>query len=157
MLPRGFLGTRADVLMDVVIVSLAVILPMLLMSLRMARRRRWEAHRTTQVALASGLGVVVLLFETDLRLSGGIFELTKDSSLTGTLVLNASIYVHTLLAISTTIVWIALIALSLRRFGRPPKPNPFSRSHRRWGRVGMIAMALTAITGLELYVVGFAR
>jgi putative membrane protein len=90
VLPQGFLGTRADVLMDVVIVSLVIILPVLAVSWRLALTRRWATHRTVQVALGSGLGVVVLLFEADLRLSGGIFTLTRQSRYAGTALLNTS-------------------------------------------------------------------
>lgn len=156
MLPRGFLGTRADVLMDVVIVSLVLILPVLAVSWRLALTRRWATHRTVQVALGSGLGVVVLLFETDLRMSGGIFELTRQSRYAGTALLNTSIWGHTVLAIGTAVLWGWMLVAALRGFGREPRPGPYSARHRLLGRIGMLAMALTGITGVELYVLGFA-
>lgn len=156
MLPQGFLGTRADVLMDIVIVSLAIILPVLAISWRLALTRRWATHRTVQVTLGSGLGVVVLLFETDLRLSGGIFKLTSPSRYAGTALLNVSIWGHTALAISTAVLWGWMLVAALRRFDREPKPGPYSARHRLFGRIGMVAMALTGITGIELYVLGFA-
>ncbi len=156
MLPQGFLGTRADVLMDVVIVALVVILPLLVISRGLARKGSYAAHKRLMLWLAGGLGVAVALFETDLRLSGGIFELTKASPYAGTLFLNASIYIHTLLSISTALLWIVLIAMSLRRFPNPPAPGAFSHRHRVLGRLGMLGMTLTGLTGLELYIFGFA-
>ena len=154
MLPQGFLGTRADVLMDLVIVSLAAILPILAWSWTKARRGAWDVHKRTQLILGGTLAVVVILFETDLRMAGGIFELTKTSANAGTVLLNASIWIHMALSISTSIIWLALTITSVRKFAKPPRPGPFP-SHRLWGRIGMIAMALTGITGIELYVVGF--
>ena len=43
----------------------------------------------------------------------------------------------------------------LSDIGIPPEPGAFSSLHRRWGRVGMISMGLTGLTGIELYVLGF--
>ncbi|MBK9260325.1 MAG: DUF420 domain-containing protein [Polyangiaceae bacterium] len=115
----------------------------------------WK-HKRIQVILAAILAIVIVAFEVDMRLSGGIFEMTKESRFAGTPFLNASIGVHVLLSILTTISWIVLITLSLRRFPNPPIPGPFSRAHRFWGKFGMLTMALTGITGIELYVIGFA-
>lgn len=156
MLPQGFLGTRADVLMDLVIVSLAAILPILWFSWTRARRGAWGTHKRTQLALGITLAVVVSLFETDLRMAGGIFELTKASAFHGTALLNASIWIHMALSISTALIWLALTIASVRKFNSPPRPSAFSSTHKLWGRVGMIDMALTGISGIELYVVGFA-
>jgi hypothetical protein len=58
-------------------------------------------------------------------------------------------------SITTALIWLALTIASLRKFPAPPVPGPFSASHKLWGRIGMIDMALTGITGIELYVVGF--
>lgn len=156
MLPRGFLGTRADVLMDVVIVSLVVILPLMAFSWLKARGRAWDAHKKIQVWLASGLGVAVLLFELDLRLSGGIRTLMAPSRYSGTVTLDSVLYIHLLFSLSTAVLWVVLIVLSLRRFPSPPKPAPFSKAHRRLGMIGMVDMALTGVTGVALYVLGFA-
>lgn len=156
MLPQGFLGTRADILMDLVIVSLAAILPILWFSWTRARRGVWGVHKRTQLILGGTLAVVVSLFEADLRMAGGIFELTKTSAFHGTLLLNASIWIHMALSISTALIWLVLTIASLRKFEKPPRPGAFSKTHKLWGRIAMIDMALTGITGIELYVVGFA-
>lgn len=154
MLPRGFLGTPADILMDIVIVSLVAILPVLWFSFTRARSAQWATHKKTQVILGATLAVVVVLFETDMRLAGGIFEMTKASAYAGTSLLKASVYIHTLLSIATSVIWLWLTITSLRRFASPPVPGPFP-NHRLWGRLGMIGMTLTGLTGIELYVVGF--
>lgn len=156
MLPQGFLGTRADILMDLVIVSLVAILPLIAWSWMLARGRRYALHKRVQVTMGSLLAFVVVLFEVDMRLAGGIFELTKGSRFEGTAFLSGSIYFHTALSILTALIWLVLTIASVKKFGSPPRPTTFGPRHRFWGRLGMIGMALTGITGIQLYIIGFA-
>jgi putative membrane protein len=155
MLPQGFFGTRADILMDLVIVAFIIILPVLTISWSKARQKKYPQHRGIQLWLGSILGVAVILFEVDLKMSGGMAELTKDSPYFDTALLNGWIYGHTLVAILTTIIWVVLIIMSLRRFGNPPSPNDFSGKHRFWGRTGMTTMFITGVSAFPLYYYGF--
>ena len=154
MLPQGFLGTRADILVDIVVVSLAVILPLLGLALWWVQRGEYRRHRNLMVTLGATLAIVVTLFEIDIRLAGGFFVLAAESSYAGTALLTASVYIHLVLAVSTALLWAVLIVTSLRRFPSPPEPGEYSMSHKRLGRLGMVGMALTGVTGLELYLVG---
>ncbi len=156
MFPRGFLGTRGDLLMDIVIVALVAVVPIVFYNWRLARTGRYPLHKTMQISLAVLLGAVVGLFEYNLRLQGGIFEATAASSYAGTGTLNFWIYLHTFFAITTIFIWIGLIAVSLRRFPNPPVPGAFSGRHRFWGRLGMIWMLVTGVTSIPVYVYGFA-
>ncbi|MFN8492663.1 MAG: DUF420 domain-containing protein [Caldilineaceae bacterium] len=157
MLPLGFLGTRADMLMDVVLISLLLIIPIIAYSFRLAYiHGEYAKHRQVQLTLGIVLAVVVVVFETDLRLAGGVFRMTAPSRYAGTWLLNSVIWTHIFLAISTTIIWAVLIVASLRKFPNPPKPGRFSATHRLWGRIGMIGMLLTGLTALPLYILGFA-
>ena len=74
----------------------------------------------------------------------------------GTTTLNFWIWFHTFFAITTIFIWAGLIVASLRRFPAPPQPGPFSATHRRWGRIGMIWMLVTGVTAIPVYVYGFA-
>ena len=156
MLPQGFLGTRGDVLMDLVVLSFIVILPVLVISWRAARRRDYRRHRLIQISLVMVLAIAVGLFEVDLKLSGGIFELTRESSYAGTGLLNGLIYGHTMVAVGSVLVWVPLIILSLRRFPNPPVSNAFGPTHRFWGRFGMLLMMTSGLSAIPLYYVGFA-
>jgi putative membrane protein len=156
MFPQGFLGTRADLLMDIVIVALIAVVPIVLWNWHLARSRRWLQHKRMQIGLAVLLALVVGLFEYNLRLQGGIFEATRASAYAGTLTLNFWIWFHTFFAITTLLVWIGLIVASLRRFPSPPVPGAFSARHRLWGRVGMVWMLVTGLTSLPVYWYGFA-
>lgn len=154
---QGFLGTRADLLTDLVITALVAVVPFVLWNQNLARRGRWALHKRMQIGLAVLLGLVVAAFEYNLRLQGGIFEATTASAYSGTLTLNFWIWFHTFLAITTVIVWASLIIMSLRRFPSPPQPAAFSATHRRWGRIGIIWMLATGLTSLPVYFFGYAR
>jgi hypothetical protein len=67
MFPQGFLGTRADFLMDVVILALIAVVPIVLYNWRLAREGRYDRHKLFQVGLALLLGLVVGLFEYNFR------------------------------------------------------------------------------------------
>lgn len=155
MLPVGFLSERGDILIDLVVVSFLIILPLLIISWRFARGGQYSNHRAVQLGLAILLAIAVGLFELDLKLSGGIFELTRESAYSGTSLLNSIIYGHTLVAVGSVLVWVPLIVLSLRRFGNPPVPGAFSRRHRFWGRTGMLLMMASGLSALPLYYLGF--
>lgn len=142
--------------MDVVIVSLVVIVPLLLWSWARARSADFSTHRNVQIGLFSVLVVAVALFETDIKMSGGIFELMKGSRYDGTTLLKASVYIHTAFSILTSLVWVGLILFSVALFGHPPRAGRYGTAHRIVGTIGMIGMVLTSITGVELYILGFA-
>lgn len=156
MLPSGFLGTRGDILMDLVMLSFVIILPLLILSWAKVRAAEYQTHRKIQLSLAILLAIAVAAFELDLKLSGGIFTLTADSAYAGTVLLNSLIYGHMVVAIASVLVWVPLVIFSLRRFPRPPEPNDFSAKHRFWGRIGMVLMMLSGSSAIPLYYVGFA-
>jgi len=142
--------------MDLVVLSFLVILPVLMISWRAARRGNYAQHRAIQISLVLVLTVAVGLFEVDLKLSGGIFELTRESSYAGTALLNGLIYGHTLVAIGSTLVWVPLVIVSLRKFANPPVSNAFGPTHRKWGRLGMLLMMASGLSAVPLYYLGFA-
>ena len=81
--------------------------------------------------------------------------MVKGSRFEGTAFLNFSIYFHTFLAITTALIWIWLVIASWLKFPNPPRPARFSKTHKRWGKIDMVDMILTGVTGLQLYIFGF--
>ncbi len=152
----GGLFPNTDILIDIVNVSFVVIVPTLIYSWTKVKNGEYNLHKKVQLLLFAGLFVAVILFELDLRQRGGIFEMVKDSQFAGTIFLNSLIWFHMFVSITTSFIWIGLVAFSLWKFASPPGPNNFSGKHRFFGRIGMIDMILTGITGVMLYVLGFA-
>jgi putative membrane protein len=143
-------------LIDVVNASFIVIVPALIYSWIKVRNGEYGLHKKVQITLFAILFVAVILFELDLRQRGGIFEMVKDSRYAGTSFLNGLIWFHIFVSITTSFIWIGLVAFSLWKFPSPPIPNRFSGIHKLFGKIGMIDMILTGITGVMLYVLGFA-
>lgn len=137
-LPPSIFGARCDILMDIVVVSMVIILPLLWYSFRKVKvERAYSTHKRIQLTMFIILFFVVLLFEYDMKQNGGIFEMVKGSAYEGTFFLNFMIYFHTFLSITTSIIWLVLIILSLIKFDRNPRPNRFSKTHKLWGSIGM--------------------
>jgi putative membrane protein len=84
ILPRGFLGTRADILLDLVIVSLVVAIPVLAFSWIKGRQGRYALHKRLPLTLLAVLAVAVGAFEANMRSLGGIFAATRASAWSGT-------------------------------------------------------------------------
>ena len=154
--PAGFLGTRADVLVDIVVVSQAVFIPLTVFSYLKVKALNYRLHRNIQVSMAAFLSVVVTIFEWDIRTSGGILKLAEGGRFSGTQFLKTSFAIHLFFSGVTSLVWLGLIALSVFKFANPPVPNSFSSVHRIFGRIGMLGMLLTAVTGIQIYCIGFA-
>jgi phosphoribosylpyrophosphate synthetase len=93
-MPAGFFGTRADLLLDLVVASLVLVVPMLAYSWRQVRSGQYARHKLVQLSLFVVLGAAVLAFELHMRDLGGIFTATAASSYAGTATLNGWIYVH---------------------------------------------------------------
>jgi membrane protein implicated in regulation of membrane protease activity len=154
--PRGFLGTDSDALIDLIIVALPVVLLVMFYAIREAKKQRWSRHKAIQITLAVILAIVVTALEIDLRtMSDGVMKMAERSRFAGTGLLRWTLNVHLVFSTSTALLWIWLIVSSLRKFESPPKPGDFSRKHRFWGRIAAIDMALTAGTGLLFYVLCF--
>jgi hypothetical protein len=156
MFGESFLGQRGDALIDVGMLSIVAVVPILLWSWALARNRAWVLHKKVQLATAVVLGIVVLLFELDLNRKGGIFAITSTSPYAGSATLNAWIWTHTALAISSSVVWLLLVIASLVKFPNPPLPAAFP-THRYFGRLGMCLMLGSGVTAIPMYYYGFYR
>ncbi|MEQ1802887.1 MAG: DUF420 domain-containing protein [Gammaproteobacteria bacterium] len=154
MFGSSFLGARGDALIDIGILSIVAVVPILLWSWSLARQGQWTLHKRVQLSTAALLGIVVLLFEIDLNQMGGIFAVTAESTYAGTATLNFWIWIHTAFAISSTIVWVLLVAASLIKFPSPPEPKYFT-THRYFGRLAMILMLGSGATAVPMYIYGF--
>lgn len=158
----GFLGTRASLMLDVVFVAMFAVIPVMAVSIALARfRQQWAWHKRTQVILALVLLVAVLAFEIDMQLLTE-WELraepspyfSPDSKWTSPV--GVALAVHLFFAIPTAAIWIYVISGALKRFPKPPTPTAYSARHKLWGRIAAIEMTLTALTGWVFYWLAFA-
>lgn len=152
----GFLGTRADALIDLAIVFFVLAPFLMIYALRLAAQRRHREHRNFQAGLLLAAIVAVLMLEISIRF-GSAGEAYAASSLYALYrpQMVALFVVHLAVAIPTFIAWCWLATLSWRRFS-DTLPGPFGRAHRRWGKLAFVGLCLSSATGTGLYVMGFA-
>lgn len=154
MFPQGFLGTRADLLTDLITVGYGVIPLVLYLSALRARRGQHRLHRGVQLGCLAVLTVILILFEVNIRVRGGSQALFVNSSFSETPMLRVTLLVHLAIAVSTYLAWVGLTVVSWRRFGTS-LPGRFGATHRAVGMAIIAGNVATAVTGVWLYVVGF--
>jgi len=154
----GFLGTRATLMLDLLVLAMLAVMLVLGWSVYQVRyRRRYQLHKWTQITLAVILLVTVAFFEIDIRLHG--WQDRAAGSLGGTPASSVwyALYVHLVFALTTVILWPVVIFLALRNFPSPPQPGPHSRVHVPLARLAAADMVMTAVTGWIFYWLAFVR
>lgn len=151
----GFLGTRASLMLDVVVVAMVGVLLLLGLSIVLVRyRANYTWHKRLQLILASALAVVVALFEADMRLNGWRAR-AQSSPYYESLVMPA-LSVHLVFSVSTCLLWGWVTVQALRKFASPPHPGPHSPPHRFWAWLAATDMLCTAVSGWTFYWLAFA-
>ena len=143
----------ADSLIQILVVSFLIYLPVFVYSIRLAKQKRIAEHRRVQTLLWAVLAVIVVIFEISVRIAGGADQIFRKSSLKGTWLLDLSFYVHFSIATFTFLFWSWLLFISRRKSGRE-LPGKFSSRHRIYGYVVFAGLILTTVTCIELYIVG---
>ncbi len=158
----GFLGTRASLGMDVVLVGLIALLPVLAWSVALVRRGRYVAHKRLQLFIVAALLAAIVVFEIDIRLvsdwrvraAGGPPWGGAPNPWWPAGVL-AALGIHLVFAVSTPVLWAWVVWEALARFPVPPAPGSHGPRHRRMARLAALDLLLTAITGTIFYWLAF--
>ena len=155
----GFLGTRASFMLDFVALAMIALLPVLGWSIYQVKyRRRYVLHKRVQLVLGVVLLITVGLFEADMRINGwrqraaASAYSTHEESVGW---IEISLGVHLFFAVTTALLWIAVMARALRNFSNPPMPGPHSGWHVRFARLAAYDMVCTAVTGWIFYWLAF--
>jgi putative membrane protein len=157
---NGFLPGRASLMLDVIVVTMLVVLIALGVSVFLVKcRQKYSAHKAIQLALASCLMVVLLLFEIDIHFVDNWMDRALASpyfdAVNRTGPVTSALAIHLVFAISTFALWLMVIVRALRNFPSPPAPGSHSRFHRRWGTIAAVDMVLTTLTGWAFYWLAF--
>jgi uncharacterized membrane protein YozB (DUF420 family) len=157
----GFLPFgRGSLMLDVVFLAMFAVVPVLGLSWWLVKyRRRYQIHKTLQLATASVLLLAVVLFEVDIRVNGweerAVPSPYFDPDHEWTCPAGLSLIVHLCFAIPTLLLWVIVVVQALRKFSRPPTPGPHSQAHARWGTLAAAGMFMTAVTGWFFYYLAF--
>jgi uncharacterized membrane protein YozB (DUF420 family) len=158
----GFLGTRASLGMDVVLVGLIALLPVLAWSVSLVRRGAYAAHKRLQLFIVVALLAAIIVFEIDVRLisdwklraAGGVVWGGEPNPWWPAGVLVA-LGIHLVFAVSTFVLWAWVVWEAVSRFPVPPRPGTHGPRHRLMGRLAAIDLAITAVTGGIFYWLAF--
>ncbi len=158
----GFLGTRASIGMDVVLVGLIALLPVLAWSIAAVRRGHYVLHKRLQLFIVMALLAAIVVFEIDVRLvsdwklraAGGPpwSEARNPWWPAGAL---AALAIHLVFAISTFVLLAWVVWEALARFPSPPAPGTHGSRHRRMARLAALDLVATAVTGTVFYWLAF--
>jgi putative membrane protein len=152
----GFLGTRASLMLDLLVTAMLVVVLLLGWSIYQVRyRRRYLLHKRTQITLGAVLLVVIILFEFDVRIHGWESRASGEIDGVASATVWYALYLHLVFALTTVVLWPLVIILALRNFPNPPRPGPHSRIHVPLARAAALDMVLTAITGWVFYWLAF--
>ena len=150
----GFLGSRASLGMDVVLVGLIALLPVLAWSVALVRRGRYAVHKRLQLFIVTALAAAILVFEIDVRLVSDWRLRAQSSPLWPTGVLVA-LGIHLLFAVSTLVLLVWVLWEALARFPADPAPGSHGPRHRRMARLAAADLVLTAVPGTIFYWLAF--
>lgn len=144
---------------DVVVVAMLAVLPLLAWSVYLVKvRRQYALHKRIQLTLGAVLLLTVVLFEVDVRVIGwrdraAVSAFASRDGSTDWVMLWLG--VHLFFSVTTSVLWLLVIARALRHFPSPPAPNQHSAWHRRFGALAAVDMLCTAVTGWIFYWLAF--
>lgn len=147
---EGFLGTRADLIVDIVMVASAALPFLMYGAIRFAKKGEYDRHKWAQIILFTVVILLVIGLEVDIRF-GGLDQVIEQSHYYGTAVLTTIFIIHLIFAISSALLWLWLIIVSARRY-----PVHFRFPHKKYGILVFIDIVLTTITGWILYAMVFS-
>jgi len=150
----GFLGTRASLGMDVLLVGLLATLPVLGVSIAAVRARRYAVHKALQLGIVATLLAAILAFEVDIRLVSDWKPRAYASPFWPAGVL-WSLGIHLVFAVSTLVLLTWVVWEAVRRFPSPPLPGSHGPRHRRMARLAALDLLVTAVTGVIFYWLAF--
>lgn len=160
---RFVMPTRGSLMLDVVFVAMFAVVPLLFLSIQLAKRGQYAWHKTAQIVLGTVLLVAVVAFEVDMRWSGWqhravaspYFKAAEGGGLDWSSPVGISLFVHLCFAVPTAVLWAYVVTMALRKFPSPPRPNEHSHSHKKFSWLGTIGMVGTAVTGWIFYYLAF--
>ena len=151
---EGFIyGSRASLAIDALLTATALTALLLAFSIYTVRvQRNYQRHRRLQIFISIMLLIVLIFFETEVRIHGWQAQAQGSAFFNW---LAPLLTIHIVIAISAALMWITTLTLALRRFPKPPLPAKHSTVHKRLALWTTVLIYLTASSGLLFYVLAF--
>lgn len=151
---KGFLGTNAPLFMDLVTIIVALLPLLILISIKFAKDKKFKLHIFSQTILYVITLIVVLFFEYGVRKVGGFNAFMQSSKVS----YNYSLIVlimHILISIYMLFIWSKTIFLAFKNYKSKTLPGVYSAIHIKNGKKSTIAIILSSLTGIWVYLLLF--
>jgi len=123
----GFLGTRADLIIDIVMTASALLPAFMIYAFTMAAKGKLELHKKLQITALIAVTLLVIALEVDVRF-GNLPAISALSSYHDSTLLKWVFGIHMVFAITTFIGWIWLVVKSYKIY-----PTSFGAfNHKKW-------------------------
>ena len=154
MFQAGFLGTRAPFFMDFVTLIVALLPIIVFASISLARKKHYKLHALTQNIIFVAAVIVLAYFELGVRVGGGFDAFMQGSSVSHTY---ASIVlgIHIVIALVMLFYWITTILNANIKFSKGLIPGRSSRAHKLLATKTFMAILLTSLSGIWVYLLLF--
>ena len=151
---HGFIpGSRASLAIDLLVTATALTALLLAYSIFTVRvQRNYQRHRVLQIFISVMLLVVLIFFETEVRIHGWRAHAEGSAFVA---MLSPLLTIHIVIAVSAALMWVTTLSLALRRFPKPPAPAAHSQLHKKFALLTTALIYLTAASGMLFYVLAF--
>ena len=150
MFVPGFLGTRAPFYMDFVTLIVALLPSLVALGVFIVRRGFVKTHIVFQLFLFLFSIVIIGYFEYGVRLDGGFEKFAKQSSIPEGF-LTAFLLFHIIVSLLMLVWWVKTIVTGMRDYFGGRLPGTASYRHFQSGRLTIVGIALSAFTGIWVY------
>ena len=154
MFETGFLGTRAPIFMDFVMIMVALLPLLALGAIFLAKLKNYKLHALSQSIIFIVSVIVVSYFEYGVRVGGGFEKFMEGSNTSHNYALYVLLF-HIAIAIISLVIWIRTIWKARKSSKLGMLPGIDSLTHKKHGQLTFIGIFLTAFTGIWVYVILF--
>jgi putative membrane protein len=146
MFEVGFLGTKAPLFMDIVVIIVGLLPFLVGGAIFLAKKKMYKQHIFAQRLIFLVTLIVLVYFETGVRIVGGFNALMAHSSISHSYAFIVLVF-HIAVAVGTLIVWGTTLYTA--------KKQLVLKKHKKAGIVSFIGVIATSLTGIWVYLLLF--
>ena len=150
MFEAGFLGTRAPLFMDIIVIVVGLLPFLIVLTISFAIKKMYRLHRFLQTILFLVTIVALIYFKYGMYMAGGFEFYMKGSSIDTTKAFYFLIF-HISIATITLLMWFATMKFASADSKRRALPGLYSSTHKKSGMRLAIGILLTSVTGVGVY------
>jgi len=142
----GFFGTRAPFFMDLVTLIVAFLPLLVTGAIILAKNKMYQLHAYAQIFIFAFSVIVLIYFETGVRIGGGFNAFMDGSSVT-----HGYAFFVLLLHIAIAVITLGVWGTTLIR----AKYFLTTGLHKVLGRISFVGIILTSLSGIWVYLILF--